>query len=405
MKLIKNLALIMLVVLIFGSFLTEETKAEINKEEIVIGVIGAHSGPWQILGFAQKIGVELAKSDLAKKGGIGGIPVKIVYRDDEGDPTKSLNAVKELITQENMDLLIGTTNSTCAFAISPYLIQHKKLIFNGGCTGSGIANPEKYPYTFRVMLTNEIQAKYIANYIKENKEYSKIALVNDTGAVGMTAREELKKLLPSEKIVADITFNSGEVDLLNVAQKIKKSGAEVIICSSNGQDAAHVIKALEKVQYLPPKVDFVAFTGVLIKTFADIAGEAGKYVVGVNPQCATWSKLQPDGNPRMLEYAKRAYSLCKNQGEKDMLIMPTSANWYDCVMMAAKAIEDTNSVDGDILKKYLETDFRYASVSGHEYTFSPSNHEAIKYDMLTLSPAIGEIRHNFMLEDVVINSK
>ena len=71
---------------------TNETSAP---KEIVIGNIGAMSGPSASLGKAQSQGVDLAVKEINANGGILGAQIKIVKRDDEADPTLSLIHISE----------------------------------------------------------------------------------------------------------------------------------------------------------------------------------------------------------------------------------------------------------------------------------------------------------------------
>ena len=57
-----------------------------NKKEFVIGVIGAMTGASAQLGNNAKYGTTIAVDEINAKGGINGIPVRLVVLDDEADP-------------------------------------------------------------------------------------------------------------------------------------------------------------------------------------------------------------------------------------------------------------------------------------------------------------------------------
>ncbi len=406
--LVLSIAMIMLV----GSVLTgcsEDTGAvsgDISeKEEIVIGVSAALSGAWQILGYTGQVGIEVAVKEINDNGGINGIPVRVIYRDDEMDPTKCMNNVQDLVINEEIDIFVGPASSTAAVAITPYLTEEKIFTMFGAVSGSGIANPESAPYAFRTFLSNDAQSEFLANYAVDTQGYTKIALVNDTTAVGATARDDMFRLLGEKGIepMLDLTYNSGDIDMMSIAQQIKDAAPEVIIFGGGGADVAHVMSALERVDYIPPEdVECIAYTGILVPTFTDIVGEElGKHVYGVNVQSNTWHV--DDTEEELLEKAnivgtfqEEAYKIATTEAEQAMVIIPNAYTWYANMMIIADAVASTNSVDAEVLTEFLEGDYVWRDT----YSFSPENHDGSTADTLCLSPAIGEMKHGYMLEGI-----
>ena len=390
------LVLFFLAMPLFASGSQERDSSSLEgKEEIVIGFVGALSGPWQILGWTGQVGIDIAVEEINQAGGVNGIPIRIVYKDDGADPTQALTAVTELVENDGIDVFIGPSTSGSSNAIYPYLEENGILSFNGGCTGAGLADVNKFPYVFRNMMINEAQAEYLVNVSVDGFGFKRIALVNDTSAVGISAEEQMVKLLGEKGVepVLVTTFPGGEPDLLSVAQEVKESRADVIISAAGGQDAAYLLKALEKVDYIYPKVQYLGFTGILIATFAEIAGTTGEGdgVMGVNAPVLCWDSEHPNGYQELTDWKEKIFAHCTTQAERDMVILGTAGNWYDCVKIVAAAIEGTNSLDADVMRAYIESDqFECIGALGLDYstTFSPTDHEASSADSLCLSPAI-----------------
>ena len=63
--------------------------AGLDVDEIVIGYVGAITGPSASLGAPVHEMVAYAVEEINQDGGICGVPVRYVYRDDQGDPTKA----------------------------------------------------------------------------------------------------------------------------------------------------------------------------------------------------------------------------------------------------------------------------------------------------------------------------
>lgn len=360
-----------------------------GKKEIVIGCVGAMSGASQTLGFTEKTALDFAIEDINNSGGINGLPVRIVYRDDEADPTKCLNAVKDLVINEKIDVFIGPTNSTCGLAIQPYLTEMGILHFHGGCTGSELIDPQKFPYTFRIQINNDIQAEYMVTRAVEEEGFTRIALVNDTGALGTGGRNDLKYYLKEKyglEPVADVTYIPNEIDMLSVAQQLKDANPEIILSFALGEDGARIVKSLEKIDFAPPKVQFHGYSGLILGTFPEIAGSLSKDMYANGLLKFTYTDNDP-GFPDILELNERIVELFpEGTPENDMIVLSNIGAYYDCMMVIKEAIEATQSVDGKVLTEFLEGDFSY---EGYYATseFSPTDHEGSTYKDLTVIPA------------------
>lgn len=199
---------------------TSTTQSGESKKEFVIGAIGAMTGPSAQLGNNLKYGATVAVDEINAKGGINGIPVRLVILDDEADPTKSLNLARELVTKDKIDAFIGPTNTTCAMAIQPYLNQNKIIHLNGGCTGAALIDAQKYPYSFRTHINDRDQATYmVQRAVKKGRQ--KIAMVHDTTALGSGALTDMQNAFKQagKQPAVDCPYTVGDVDMLPVATK------------------------------------------------------------------------------------------------------------------------------------------------------------------------------------------
>jgi len=69
-----------------------------SKEPVKIGLSAAVSGGSAASGEAIKRGLEIAIGEINAKGGVlGGRPLQLVVRDDEGQPAKGVTIARELV--------------------------------------------------------------------------------------------------------------------------------------------------------------------------------------------------------------------------------------------------------------------------------------------------------------------
>lgn len=78
-----------------------------EKSEIAIGAIGSYSSPQggTIVGGRDVLNAWAKMVNEA--GGVDGHPVKLVVKDDAGDPAKALSLVKELVTRDKVVAIVG----------------------------------------------------------------------------------------------------------------------------------------------------------------------------------------------------------------------------------------------------------------------------------------------------------
>ena len=73
--------------------------------QVKIGVISSSTGPTSLVGIPQKNTVPLLPTK------IGGLTVEYIARDDASDPTQTVTELKKMLSEQNIDALIGPTGS------------------------------------------------------------------------------------------------------------------------------------------------------------------------------------------------------------------------------------------------------------------------------------------------------
>ena len=100
-----------------GLILALASSSSLVNAEIRIGVVTSSSGPIAMVGIPQKNSIAL----LPKT--IGGEAVKYFSLDDASDPTASVKAVTKLISENNVDAIIGPSGSPNAMAVIGTLVN------------------------------------------------------------------------------------------------------------------------------------------------------------------------------------------------------------------------------------------------------------------------------------------
>src|SRR6201996_7964141 len=92
-----------------------------DSEPLRIGWLAALTGPSSAPAIGFDRGVHYAVDAINASGGVKGRQIELVVRDTQGDPTKAVNAVQDMISRAKVHAIYGPTNSGEALATTPIL--------------------------------------------------------------------------------------------------------------------------------------------------------------------------------------------------------------------------------------------------------------------------------------------
>ena len=104
-----------------------------------------------------KKGWELALEEINKSGGAAGKKLEVVSREDGGNPGDAVRVAEELITRENVSLLMGTFASHIGLAVSNLANQRKIVFIAAEPLTDKIVWENGNRYTFRIRPSTYMQ--------------------------------------------------------------------------------------------------------------------------------------------------------------------------------------------------------------------------------------------------------
>jgi ABC-type branched-subunit amino acid transport system substrate-binding protein len=126
---------------------------------------------------------------LNANGGVNGRSIKLKFEDDQYVPTQAVAKTNKLILQDKVMALIsplGTANNKAvAASVNPARRGVPVLFVNTGF--SGFADTKKYPTTYTILPSYVMEAKIMAEYIKDNFAGKSIGLVYQDDDFGTDA--------------------------------------------------------------------------------------------------------------------------------------------------------------------------------------------------------------------------
>src|SRR5512145_3332139 len=114
-----------------------------SKEPIKIGFGMSLTGPLAANGKSALLAQRIWEEDVNAKGGLLGRPVKLVYYDDQSNPSTVPGIYTKLLDVDKVDLIIGGYATAMLAPAMPIMMQRKKLFI--GMLGLGVNQEFNYP--------------------------------------------------------------------------------------------------------------------------------------------------------------------------------------------------------------------------------------------------------------------
>lgn len=351
-KLILLVALMMVVSLLVGCKGGDNQSTSKADDVVKFGFLGAKTGKVANYGIPGEKGMKLAIEELNANGGILGKKVEGIYEDNKGDNTEIASIATKYITRDKVNAMIGDPCTGLTKVAADIAQKNKVVLFSAGATGDGVV--EIGDYIFRNTLLDIFAAPAVADWMINEKEWKNFAVITSLNNGYSTALTPVfKDAITSQggKIVLEDSINDEETDFTAQVTKLKKANADALIFTGYYTEAALIMNEAAK-QGLD--ICLIGGDGLYGQDLAKLGGNAVEEKVIF--YCG-FSTDQP--SPETAEFLEKYRS--KYNEEPDMF----SAQYYDAVMILAKAMEDANSTDPSVFKDKLAELKDYPGVSGN----------------------------------------
>ncbi len=204
-------------------FVAGDAAAQANKK-IKIGFVTTLSGPNAAIGVDMKNSVELAVEHLGKK--MGGIPIEIVYEDDEQKPEVGKQKTEKLMQRDKVDFVAGYIWSNVLLASYKTVTDNKTFLISANAGPSPLAGEQCNPYFFAASWQND-QNTMAAGELLNQKGIKSLYIVAPNYAAGQDMANGVKSTFKGQVVGQDMTKWPDQLDFSAEISKIRaaKPGA------------------------------------------------------------------------------------------------------------------------------------------------------------------------------------
>jgi len=182
-------------------------------QEIKIGLITSLTGPVSTYGISVRNAAVMAVEEINAAGGINGMKINLIIRDDKGDATEAANVTRYLIDKEQVSMIVGPVITPCVMAAAPIAQQAGVPLMTP--TGTGDSITAIGDFIFRAAYKDSLQGSAMARFAYEKLGLRKVAIIYDIANDYSTGLMNSFKNTFTElggKIVQVQTYSTGDRD-------------------------------------------------------------------------------------------------------------------------------------------------------------------------------------------------
>jgi branched-chain amino acid transport system substrate-binding protein len=325
-----------------------------KKGELRVGFISALSGPGIGWGMGMLGGLELAAEDVNKSGGVQigdtTYTIKVIAYDDKYGGPGAVQAAQRLISQDEVNIIVGPLGSVPMLAIADVTESNKVLVLSNSYTTKALS-PKK-PYTFRLTPTTaEFSAPLIA-WVAKNRPAIKTAAIispNDETGKEVMSHNERGYAKVGLKVIHREFYERGTQDFVPVLTKVLASKPDMIdLDGSTPVDSGVILKQARQLGY---QGQFLKGGGPGTQEIVRVAGaEAAEGMLYYSP----WDP----GDAKIKDLMARFETKYK------MPFNPLGIFFYEGGQMLFDGMKKAQTHSSDGLKKYFEGQQEYRGLLG-----------------------------------------
>ena len=314
--------------------------AAVDEGPITVGVSLPLSGRRSESGIAAKQGYEVWVAMVNEAGGLLGRPLELKVLDNGSEEETVIADYEKLITEDKVDLVVGTQSSVLVIPSSEVAAQHSYAyvepaggapdVFNRGLTNIFFAQPAQ----------SARQADPFALYVlglPADQRPQTFAVVSSDDPFALGVMERLKGLLTDGelKLVFETTYPPETQNFSDIARQVAELDPDLILGGTQFEDSVGQIYAYQAAGY-QPRFAFFTSGPSLPEPFKDALGSATEGIFSA----VSWF---PETND--FQNAEFVAKYSEIFGSLLGAIPEDAANAFTVGQVLQQAIENVGSID------------------------------------------------------------
>ncbi len=196
-----------------------------QQKTIKIGFVSTFSGPVAAIGNDMRNSFELALDHHGRK--LGGLPVEVIYEDDQIKPEVGVQKTQKLIESDKVDFLVGYIWSNVMLASLKPIVDSKTFTVVTNAGASQLSGELCSPYVFSTSWNNDQTPQAIGLYMNQ-KGIKSAFLIGPNYAAGKDMLEGVAATFKGKIVGRELTTWPTQVDFQTELSKARNAKPDAI---------------------------------------------------------------------------------------------------------------------------------------------------------------------------------
>ncbi|MPZ96755.1 MAG: ABC transporter substrate-binding protein [Propionibacteriales bacterium] len=340
---------------------------------VKVGAVLDITGAGATLGVPERQTLEMLAKQVNDDGGVGGREVELIIEDDQSTEDGAAKAATKLITEDEVDILLGASRTGPSLAMRP-IAESNEIPMISLAANAAIVDGSEWVY--KTAQNDSVVLENIVDLAAE-KGWQKLGLIRDASAFGEGVGEALAEIGKSEgiEVVATEKFAPDASDFTAQMVKIRNADADANLIWGIPPAAALAQKAYAQLKLDAPVIQS---HGIGNQVFLDTAGASADGLSAPLGRLLVADQL-PDDDPQkpVIEQFVKDYEA--EYGESPSTF---AGHAYDGFTIAMQAIEEVGT-DPVKLRDHIEGIDEFIGISG-VFAFTPEDHSGLDKTALAI---------------------
>jgi len=320
-------------------------------EPIKIGFGMALTGPLAANGKQALLGMKIWEEETNSKGGLLGRPVKLVFYDDQSNPSTVPGIYTKLLDVDKVELVVGGYATNMVAPAMPVVMQKNKTFIS--LFALDVNDEFKYPKYFAVLPTGpKTKESFTEGFFQiglaQNPKPTTVALAAEDAEFSRNACEGARANAKTLglKIVYDKTYPPATTDFSPIVRALQQANADMVVICSYPLSSVGMMQTVNELNY-KPKMIGGAMVGLQATVFKNRLGAKLNGLINYETWVPTEKALAPAA-----EFFKKYQARAGAEGV-DPLGYYLGGWGYAYINMLGEAIAGSKSVDDDKIADWL----------------------------------------------------
>lgn len=229
-----------------------------DNDTLKVGVMLSFTGPYAPLAEGVQNGFELYLEQNDHK--LGGRDVEVIYEDDENDQKQALTKYRQLLSSDQVDIMVGTISSSITYSLLDRLNQDEMILIKPIPSGNEKTWDNRSEYIFPNLLSNYQNGAAAAHYLAENVGKTAVTIASDYVA-GHEVIEAFKYNFEAAggEVIEEIYEDLGTNDFATSLTQISQLDPDLVYAFVVGSDGLRFVTQYDEFGLK----DEIPFTGAL----------------------------------------------------------------------------------------------------------------------------------------------